>query len=243
MMADLYSWEKLNTGQINDFCRYCEEHRPKIGEEIQPLNIIASRAIIEGLQMYGWTVSELADGGSRLMDLVGKYVDLKSLTDQVVAPLEGHTSQKRPISSSKTLERGAQKKQRQGLNEVAYTIGLPRSLPSDNEGNQPNHIAQGNIDVHHDPPSPVSPYSTVREISHSEEDRIEPNEEIRISQRNELSEDHEQQLLYTTEDEPRQEGLTAHTLESYDSDRPSRYANDFEKDKGYEAIFNMFVEC
>lgn len=84
-------------------------------------------------------------------------------------------------------------------------------------------------------------HHTGRAILHLGEYRNEPNEEIRTSQHNELWEscDPQDTLHCTPENEPRQEDLTAHTLESYDPDRPSRYAGDFmdEEMREYEHIF------
>ncbi|KAL5437696.1 hypothetical protein PMIN06_010474 [Paraphaeosphaeria minitans] len=69
-----------------------------------------------------------------------------------------------------------------------------------------------------------------------------PDGEMRPPQHNELSQDYDPPDTDSTPgNEPRQEGLTTHALESCDPDRPSRYANDFTDDEGYDLTFNAFI--
>jgi hypothetical protein len=63
-MADARSWEKLTNKQVLYVGENWRDHLPSIKARSQSLNLVASHAIIRGLQAYGGTGSELSEGGS-----------------------------------------------------------------------------------------------------------------------------------------------------------------------------------
>ena len=83
--TDACSWEKLSQEEIDQVFRTVREELPDIDRKIQALGGVAARSIVRGLQLYGCTGSELSEGKSKLMSLIGKEIDVQQLCgDQVV---------------------------------------------------------------------------------------------------------------------------------------------------------------
>ena len=92
-MVDACRWEKLSVKEITQVFGVVRESLPNIDKKLQELGGVAARTIVQGLRAYGWTDPELSKGGSQLMDLVGKEIDVQQLhSDRIVALTKGPSS-------------------------------------------------------------------------------------------------------------------------------------------------------
>ena len=86
-MTNACSWEKLTVKEIPQAFDRVRKNYPNINENFQHLGGVAARTLVRGLQAYGWTGPELSRGGSRLMNLIGKHIDLEQLQVGQIVPL------------------------------------------------------------------------------------------------------------------------------------------------------------
>lgn len=84
--ADTCSWEELSTTQISQVIEHIRSSA-HLEKRIQSLHYDAGRMAIQGLHAYGWPLSELSAGGTTLMNLIGKHVDILRLREQNIVPI------------------------------------------------------------------------------------------------------------------------------------------------------------
>jgi hypothetical protein len=92
-MTDACSWEKLSVKEITQVFCVVRESLPDIDKKLQALGGAAASALVQGLRAYGWTGPELSKGGSELMNLIGKEINVQQLhRDHIVPTTKGPSS-------------------------------------------------------------------------------------------------------------------------------------------------------
>ncbi|KAF1973455.1 hypothetical protein BU23DRAFT_554076 [Bimuria novae-zelandiae CBS 107.79] len=146
-MSDI---ESLSIEDIEHISHYLTENVRSVIDRFQSLNTAATRAIIQGLKHYGWTLQELAQGGSELMTLVANYVDIKALEHGEIRDLKdiggGRTKRRKrraPVSIT-GIQRVRVQKQKLGGTSAEALLFAPAS-DADNAGEWPRVISNPHL--------------------------------------------------------------------------------------------------